>query len=281
MIVIDYARRWLGHAASTEPHLISITMAGQEHKFTAGMVGDGETRSNLRITWINGIANDLDHCQKSAKIISELFEQNVHYLHNPSFGVVSDVIRTGWHKLGYDCTEALALSQLFREQIASLGGSASGGRILHLAHSHGALVTQIAATCLTDEEKAMIDVVTFGPARLVSPDDGFRSATNYVSYADWVSRHDGKINRAARGYFSGDEVKLLKPLNQTDYIDHRFTSPTYQTALKCHRIGYLDSIKADEGLVTWLTRPILRYFSYYVFERVLGTEEGVTRCLGR
>lgn len=259
MNIIDSISGWLGYAPSpTEPHQIAITVAGQEYDFTAGHVGSGEHQSNLRITWINGIANELDGCQESAETISALFDnQNVHYFHNPTYGLVSDVLWTGWHKLGYDCAEALALAKVFREQIADLGGVHSGGRILHLAHSHGALVTQIAAAALTEEEKAMIDVITFGPARLVSKDDGFRSATNFVSYSDWVSRHDRAVDNHARGYFTSDEVKLLTSLNQTAYVDHIFASPTYQTALDEHRMAYLSSLDpaSESSLFGRIMRP--------------------------
>ena len=74
--------------------------------------------------------------------------------------------------------------------------SKADGRVLHLAHSQGALITALASKHLTAAEKARIEVLTFGAAQSVDASAGFKRAVNYYAMNDPVLYVDVAAARA-------------------------------------------------------------------------------------
>jgi hypothetical protein len=95
--------------------------------------------------------------------------KQVRAFYNPSSGwFVADLAGAGLDLMRRpdDNAVARALAIHLREALEAAG---SEGRVLHLAHSGGALITYLAAKhYLTPAETARIDVVTFGGARSIT-----------------------------------------------------------------------------------------------------------------
>lgn len=72
------------------------------------------------------------------------------------------------------------------------------GRCLHEAHSQGGLILYRALHGLTEQQRRMFDVVTYGSAKIINPNEfGLASAMNYVSWMDIIP-------------FIGDPIGIIK-----------------------------------------------------------------------
>lgn len=158
----------------------------------------------LRISYINGINNTKHDVERASRSISNAFGGlDVHPFWNPTGGAYSDVLKTASMKLinfpwpGEEPPEVAGLVRHLRECLDGLQDQRSkGGRILHLAHSQGALITVLASKHLTAAEKACIEVLTFGAAQSVDASAGFKRAVNYYAMNDPVLYVDVAAARA-------------------------------------------------------------------------------------
>ena len=198
-----------------------------------GIVGNGEMFRKVRVTWINGIDHTSEDAIRLAKCISKAFgDVNVHYVCNETAGFWNDLAQAGMQKIAGRVTpEVKALAIHFKKLIHDLGGVDSGGKIIHLAHSQGAIITYLAKAYLTSAELKMIDVITFGAAQVITS-DSYNTALNYISEKDPLLF----INRAALAVWrSGkptNEIICLEPIDAEGYIDHSMDGPTYKSALR-------------------------------------------------
>lgn len=140
-----------------------------------------------------------------------------------------------------DVATAKLLTEHLRAVLRDLGPR---GRVLHLAHSGGAILTYLAAKHhLTAEEKGRIDVATFGGGKSITR-KYFRGRTvNYYSRNDPLLLLDQRAARLSKLALSGTlfaEVKDIKhnttfvylsPLGNNPLIDHSMGGPTYQVCL--------------------------------------------------
>ncbi|CAN0312189.1 unnamed protein product, partial [Discosporangium mesarthrocarpum] len=119
----------------------------------------------------------------------------------------------------------------------------SRGRVLHVAHSGGALLTYLAAKHhLTRRQMAQIDVVTFGGARSITRKYFTGRAVNYYARNDplvMVDRRAAVMMKAT----SNTEYQEMNAKHNTTFIflegrakhsllDHSLEGPTYQHALR-------------------------------------------------
>ena len=121
------------------------------------------------ISFVNGIHHSLDDCREIAGRLGEIFGDEVRAFYNPSSGNwFSDASRAGlelFTKPG-DLFIAKGLAAHLRRALRDVGAR---GRVLHLAHSGGAIMTYLAAKHhLRREETARIDLVTFGGGRSIT-----------------------------------------------------------------------------------------------------------------
>ena len=121
------------------------------------------------ISFVNGIHHSLDDCREIAARLGEIFGDEVRAFYNPSSGNwFSDASRAGlelFTKPG-DLVIAKGLAAHLRRALRDVGAR---GRVLHLAHSGGAIMTYLAAKHhLRREETARIDLVTFGGGRSIT-----------------------------------------------------------------------------------------------------------------
>ncbi len=130
------------------------------------------------------------------------------------------------------------------------------GRVLHLAHSGGALITYLAAKHhLTSDETDCIDVATFGAARSITRKYFRNRAVNYYARNDPLIRLDRRAAELLKWADpeEGDvmEVNYLK--HNTTFIfmegkaraglrDHSLEGPTYRTALEMEASEFMGRI---------------------------------------
>jgi predicted transcriptional regulator len=123
-----------------------------------------------RLTWVNGIAYGLHHMESEKHDISKLFGgKEVEYCRNPTsmsndedlLGYYSDLTQAGTQKLGRMTAEVNKLVDHLKESIAKVG---KRGKVIHIAHSQGALLTALASKLLTPLEMSQIEVLAFGGA---------------------------------------------------------------------------------------------------------------------
>jgi hypothetical protein len=119
-----------------------------------------------------------------------------------------------------------------KEAVASVG---KNGRVIHIAHSQGALLTFLAAKQLSPLEMNQIEVIAFGGAAALrkTPQTPFIRCVNYYSINDpllWVVPQAAQALKS--GFVGGEnEFCFLTPRIGDPIRDHNLLGPTYKTAL--------------------------------------------------
>jgi RHS repeat-associated protein len=204
-----------------------------------GTFGQGEMNDKVRITLINGILNARHDLSDTLDMITNLHGgNNIHFIFRPTEGWTLDVIKGALVKFGWISPQAKQLAERWKELITDMGGIQGGGKIIHYAHSIGAVDTFAAAAFLSPEELSMIQVYTFGSPALLSH-SGFQSVTNYVSKGDGVSLLD-PIRYFQHLFDPQDHISLLPSSWSIPFIDHPLTFPTYQTVLETLGKQFID-----------------------------------------
>jgi hypothetical protein len=98
-------------------------------------------------------------------VISSAFGNvDVDYCHNPTamssesdyIGFVKDGIQASTHQMGRITPEVDNLVEHLRDALTKVGKS---GRVIHIAHSQGSVITWLAARRLRPEECSRIEVI--------------------------------------------------------------------------------------------------------------------------
>lgn len=119
-----------------------------------------------------------------------------------------------------------------KEAVASVG---KNGRVVHIAHSQGALLTFLAARQLSPLEMSQIEILAFGGAAALrkTPQTPFVRCVNYYSINDpllWVVPQAAQALKS--GFVGGEnEFCFLTPRLGDPIRDHNLLGPTYKTAL--------------------------------------------------
>ena len=168
---------------------------------------------HIAITFVNGIYHSVDEWKNLSIISEHKFGVKVQPFYNPSTGSwVKDATRAGFDLAlrPNDLVLAKDLTAHFRRIFQELGPN---GRILHLAHSGGAILTYIAAKYhLTIAETNRIDVVTFGAGKSITH-KYFRNGRVYNYYArnDPLTLIDRRTNRLLKFYENNPFQKKANP----------------------------------------------------------------------
>ena len=197
-----------------------------------------------RLTWVNGIAHNLDHMEEGERFMSKLFAgKPIIYCHNPTAmehdedmkGYLFDLTQAGQQKLGVSTAEVDTLVKHLKESVADVG---KNGCVIHIAHSQGALITHLAAKHLTKDEMSHIEILAFGGATALrkTPQTPFKRCINYYSVNDPLLM---VVPSAAQALRSGlvvgngdDEFCFLAPRIGDPIRDHHLWGPTYAQALQ-------------------------------------------------
>lgn len=152
----------------------------------AGVFGEREFSSSLRVTAINGILNLRSTCINNVAKLSDTHGGiNIHYVFHPTGGYGADMLNAALAKMGYISPQVKLLAKTWKKLIQEMGGPEGGGTIIHYAHSIGGTNTALAKNLLTAKEQKMIHVITVGSASMLT-NESFGSAINYVSKRDGV-----------------------------------------------------------------------------------------------
>lgn len=200
-------------------------------------LGKEEFNDKVRLTFINGILNTEDTIYPALDLVSETHGGvNVHYVFRSTDGWTLDVLHAmlikAAYSLGFRSPQAYLLANLWKDLIQEMGGTESGGVIIHYAHSLGGSDTDRARDLLTLEEQKMIRVVTLGSSTLVR-NEGFQDVINIVSINDGLSSMF--LNPTGKLQADFDPNIILRfcvhPEAPNWPIDHLLNSPTYRTVL--------------------------------------------------
>ncbi|CAM9292842.1 unnamed protein product [Chrysoparadoxa australica] len=211
----------------------------------ASQIGPNGKPPREIITFVNGIYHSEEDWQRITTNLRAIFGHEVRPFYNPTTGwFVGDLTQAGYNLFRRPDTNAVAvgLASHLKEAIRDAGPR---GRVLHLAHSGGALLTYLAAKHhLTPGETACIDVVTFGGARSLTRKYFSGRAVNYYARNDpllLVDRRAGALAKLAANSTSFAEVNYAKHNTTFVYVDsksnnplhdHSMEGPTYLSALE-------------------------------------------------
>jgi len=118
---------------------------------------------------------------------------------------------------------------------AALRAVGKKGRVVHIAHSQGALITSLAAKQLTPLEMNQMEVIAFGGAAALrrTAATPFQRCVNYYSINDPLLWLVPAAEQALRsGYVVDEEFCFLAPRVGDPIADHDLTGPTYAQALQ-------------------------------------------------
>ena len=108
------------------------------------------------------------------------------------------------------------------------------GKVIHIAHSQGALLTSLATKQLSADEMNKIEVVSFGGAAALqkTASTPFHRCINYYAINDPLLLVVPSADQALRsGYVANDEFCFLAPRIGDPIADHSLMGATYAQAL--------------------------------------------------
>lgn len=206
-----------------------------------GMPTVAHAVKKTRLTWVNGIAYGLHHMEAEKHNISKFFGgKEVEYCHNPTsmsndddlFGYYTDLTQAGTQKLGRMTAEVNMLVDHLRAAISKVG---KRGKVIHIAHSQGALLTSLASKLLTPLEMSQLEIIAFGGAAALrkTPQTPFHRVINYYSVNDPLLLVVPVAAQALRSGIVGDDEEFcfLAPRIGDPARDHALLAPTYAQAL--------------------------------------------------
>lgn len=118
-----------------------------------------------------------------------------------------------------------------KDAVASVG---KRGKVIHIAHSQGALVTFLASRQLTPLEMSQIEVIAFGGAAALqkTPSTPFSRCVNYYAANDPLLLLVPTAAQALRsGFVANEEFCFLAPRVGDPIADHNLLGLTYGQAL--------------------------------------------------
>jgi hypothetical protein len=236
-----------------------------------------------KLTWVNGIAHLPEHMFDPTYVISMAFGNvKVDYCHNPSsmtsesdyIGFVKDGIQASTHQMGRITPEVDSLVEHLRARLAEVGKS---GKVIHIAHSQGSVITWLAAKRLTPDECRRIEIISFGGAATISTSEfPFARCINYYAVNDPILNVVPSAVKALKSGFSfggGFEQEIIFLASRTgDPVkDHGLLNPTYLEALlwegQRYQSLYLSSLlRSVDGAFVAPLASSLRWFPNFAYE---------------
>lgn len=193
---------------------------------SSGFYGQGEVSDKVRISFINGILTTHNGLSSALQELSESHGNvNIHYVYRPTKGWVRDILHSFAVKLGLVSEQAQSLATLWQRMIGEMGGVDNGGKIIHYAHSIGAVETVRALALLTEAEQKLIHIYAFGSPSL-GEENPHQQTYHFVSIRDGVPLLSlPAYIQACTGTIPN--VVFLGHLYGFPFIDHLFRDQTY------------------------------------------------------
>ncbi len=182
--VISRIGHWLAGGTSANYRAMNIHSPSRNHYLNRPGF------DNVRVIAVNGILCECDDNKEMCQFISDQYGGiRVDGAYNSSHGFFLDLLECIAQKLGFRTRSVMLLVNKIKMSINELGGVVNNPRIIVHASSQGGLTTDCALKYLTAEEKACLEVHTYGSAKIISS-EGLAEATNYINTCDpipWVA----------------------------------------------------------------------------------------------
>ncbi|MBS3903791.1 MAG: hypothetical protein KGZ39_00510 [Simkania sp.] len=191
--------------------------------------GDQNASDLVRISIVNGILNRRSEAQKLGREVSKLHNNCLVYLcYNATHGIFVDTVDAALEKCDVKTHASKLLTGLWHSLIQEMGGVNGSGKIVHYAHSEGGIITACSLKRLSQSERKMIEVYTFGSASLF--DSNLAGLVrHHVSVRDPIPLTD--LIGYGRALFSNDgSVKFVGDFYGLPF-DHALTGDTYWRTL--------------------------------------------------
>ena len=220
----------------------------------------------IHVSFINGIYHSDEDWRRITANLSALFGCEVRAFYNPSSGYwIKDATKAGYELIRRpaDTDTVLRLAEHFRSILCSMGPS---DRILHLAHSGGAIITYLCAKHhLLKNETDRIDVTTFGGGRSITRKYFSGRIVNYYARNDPLLFVDMRANtllkRAANESFH--EVIYTKHNTTFVFVEGRSNNPVLDHSME--GITYLTALEREAQLKR--RREYLMYFEQAMYPK--------------
>lgn len=197
------------------------------------------------ICYINGIYHSENDWNRIVLQLSNIFHCEVKPFYNPSSGYwAADAAQAGLDLISKPRDNVVA-KQLAHHLKSLLSELSESGRILHLAHSGGAIVTYLAAKhYLTEQEKGKIDVLTFGAGHSITRKYFGGRLVNYYARNDPLAFVDRRaMALKSRSFSSLHSEEVYENKHNTSFVflhgaahnailDHSLEGPTYHSVLE-------------------------------------------------
>lgn len=201
--------------------------------------------TDVIITFVNGIYHSEQDVANITNYLKDAFNFDVRSFYNPSSGSwVMDAYNAGYGLVlrPSDLVLAKQLASHLRNALNDV--RPDGGRVLHIAHSGGAILTYLAAKYhLTSSETNRIDVITLGGGRSLTHKYFRGRVYNYYARNDPVLLVDNRASRLLRKATNATYALVRDAKHNTTFVylealardpifDHAMEGPTYRKALQ-------------------------------------------------
>jgi hypothetical protein len=207
-------------------------------------------------TFVNGIYHSVKDVADIENYLKNTFNTEVRSFYNPSSGSwVMDAYKAGFELVlrPSDLVLARQLAEHLRKALKDV--RSDGGRVLHIAHSGGAILTYLAAKYhLTSSETSRIDVITLGGGRSITHKYFKGRVYNYYARNDPVLMVDSRAARLMKKaknttYAVVQDAKhnttfiFLEAIAKDPVFDHAMEGPTYRRALLWEALQYQERLQ--------------------------------------
>ncbi|CAM9283951.1 unnamed protein product, partial [Phaeothamnion confervicola] len=223
-----------------------------------------QPNSRFAITYVNGIYHTREDWERLTTQLQGMFEHRVRPFYNPTSGWwLADASRAGYHLMRRPADDEVVrgLAGHLQQALADVGPR---GRVLHLAHSGGALLTYLAAKHhLASDETARIDVLAFGGARSITRKYFGGRTVNYYARNDPLVFVDRRAAGLMKHAVNQTYQEVMYAKHNTTFVflagrannalvDHSLEGPTYMAALEREAAFYRRRYFGSPGpLTTW------------------------------
>lgn len=221
LLPIPYVKDLIAFAG----HCLSGKNPSKWHKETETVIEKGDIEySDRKYLMFNGICTTKEQFEDQCFDLSKsLGGAKVYGIYKATDGFMLDISRTMGEKVGVP-TEGQAFAQRETSRIAA--GLGEGGTLIVQAHSRGAETVHN----LSSNLKRMMDVGTYGAARVLNPNE-FKRTTNYLSPLDYVTLMADPVGYIA-GHCKG-YIQYIRPCG-SPFTNHNYEGKPYTNARKYH-----------------------------------------------
>ena len=231
----------------TADPIVSVPVPGNITNSTSTQ----KINEHMIVTFVNGIYHSEKDVENIVNYLRSTFNTEVQPFYNPTSGSwVMDAYKAGFGLVlrPNDLVLAKKLADHLRNALKSV--RPNGGRVLHIAHSGGAILTYLAAKYhLSFAESSRIDVITLGGGRSLTHKYFKGRVYNYYSRNDPVLLVENRATQLMRKtknntYAVIQDMKhnttfvFLEAIAKDPIFDHAMEGPTYRKALQWEALQY-------------------------------------------